>query len=224
MLRCFCLDFLWNGAMLLRVGRTAANRVGQGRIPFFLTVTMTRINEYETGSREKAAWSVVVVYEDSAGREQAVDFCDQLVQRFLARFEFDVSWWSFGLLQKDAVAMEAAAKAAQADLVIISSVQREDFPTPVRRWLESWRDRRGEREGILAGVLGQELVGKWEAAKHYYLRQVAHRAAMDYLTQVPQNISRGIPESLESYSERAAQVTSVLDEILHQQTMPPALA
>jgi hypothetical protein len=204
-------------------GQTAAKPHGRGRSTFALTVTMTRNNEFEAGAEAKAAWSVVAVYEDNAAREQAVDFCDQLVKRFWAQFEFDVSWWSFGLLQKDAVAIEAAAKAAQADLVIISSVQREDLPTPVKRWIESWRGRRGDREGILAGLLGPELAGRWEAAKHYYLRQVAHQAAMDYLTQVPQNISRGIPESLESYSERAAQVTSVLDEILHQQALPPVL-
>jgi len=49
------------------------------------------------------------------------------------------------------------------------------------------------------------------------------RGAMDYLTQVPQNISHSIPESLESYGQRAAHVSSVLDEILHQHAPPPLL-
>jgi hypothetical protein len=44
---------------------------------------------------------------------------------------------------------------------------------------------------------------------------------MDYLTQVPQDIPRCIPESIESYTERADQVTSLLDGILHQQAPPP---
>ena len=184
---------------------------------------MTRNNEYKARSEPKAAWSVVVVYEDAAAREQAVDFCDQLVKRFWATFEFDVSWWSFSLLQTEHVAMEAAEKAAQADLIILASLREEDFPVHVPKWVESWLRRRGEREGILAGLIGQgTATSVGGATKHYYLRQIAHRGAMDYLTQVPQSISRSIPESAESYTRRAAQVTSVLDEILHQQEPPPA--
>ena len=46
---------------------------------------------------------------------------------------------------------------------------------------------------------------------------------MDYLTEMPQDISRSIPDSLDSYTERAEQVTSLLDNILHQQAPPPSL-
>jgi hypothetical protein len=184
---------------------------------------MTGINEYEARSEAKAAWSVVVIYEDTAGREQAVDFCDQLVNRFWAQFEFEVNWWSFSLLQKDTAALEAARKAAEADLIIISSLRPGDFTASGKAWIQSWLSRRGDREGILAGLLGPELSGGAESAKHYYLRKVAHGAGMDYLTQVPQDISHAIPESLELYSQRAAQVTHVLDEILHHPAVPPAL-
>ena len=182
---------------------------------------MTRIHENEARLEPKAAWSVVVVYEDPAAREQAVNFCDQLVKRFWARFEFDVSWWSFAMLQQEPVATEAAERAARADLIVFSSALQGDFPASVRDWLESWLNRRGDREGILAGLMdpGADLSGR-EGPKHNYLRQVAHRAAMDYLTQVPHNISRSIPESLDSYAERAVHVSSVLDEILHRPAPP----
>jgi hypothetical protein len=46
---------------------------------------------------------------------------------------------------------------------------------------------------------------------------------MDYLNHVPQDISLSIPESLDSYTQRADQVTSLLDDILHQQVPPPPL-
>jgi len=206
------------------VGRTSAAHEGYGGSPFSLAATMTRNDEYEARSEAKAAWSVVAVYEDTAAREQAVDFCDQLVKRFWARFEFEVSWWSFSLLQKEHVAMEAAEKAARADLVILSSLRQEDLPVPVKGWIESWLSRRGDREGILAGLMGPGAVGSGlEAPRHLYLRQVAHRGAMDYLTQVPQDISRSIPESPDLYTTRAAQVTNVLNEILHHQAPPPVL-
>jgi hypothetical protein len=60
--------------------------------------------------------------------------------------------------------------------------------------------------------------------KYAYLRNAAHRAGMDYLTQIPQSISsRSIPDSLDSYSQRADKVTSVLDGILHQKAPPPQM-
>jgi hypothetical protein len=182
---------------------------------------MTRNIEYQGQPEVKTAWSVVVIYEDITAREQAVDFCDQLVRRFWARFEFDVSWWSFALLEKATVALEAANQAARANLVIFSSVRSEQFPAPVTGWIESWLGRRGDREGILAGLVPSEPAEGRVATNPYYLRQVAHRAGMDYLTQVPPNLLRSIPESLEFYAQRAVQVTSVLDEILHQQALPP---
>jgi hypothetical protein len=46
---------------------------------------------------------------------------------------------------------------------------------------------------------------------------------MDYLTEVPQDISRSIPDSLDSYTERADQVTGLLANILQQQPPPPIL-
>ena len=46
---------------------------------------MTRTNENAAVLESKAAWSVVVVYEDAVARERAVTFCDQLVTRFWAK-------------------------------------------------------------------------------------------------------------------------------------------
>jgi hypothetical protein len=40
---------------------------------------------------------------------------------------------------------------------------------------------------------------------------------------VPQDISRSIPDSLDSYTERADQVTGLLANILQQQPPPPIL-
>jgi hypothetical protein len=56
--------------------------------------------------------------------------------------------------------------------------------------------------------------------KFVYLRAAAHRAGMDYWTSIPQNLARSVPDSLDSYSERATQVTTLLDEILHYHPVP----
>src|ERR1035437_10628073 len=113
---------------------------------------MTRTNEIGAGLETKAAWSVVVVYEDAAARERAVTFCDQLVSRFWAKCEFDVSWWPFALLNQAPAHEEAAERAAQADLIVFSATPEGGFPLPVKAWVETGLSQRGESEGKLVGL------------------------------------------------------------------------
>jgi hypothetical protein len=185
---------------------------------------MTRTEENGARLEAKAAWSVVVVHEDTAACERAVSFCDQMVNRFWAGFEFDLSWWPFAQLKDADSAKSAAKKAALADLVVFAANPEGDFPWPVKAWIETWLDQRGEREGILVGLLeAAGGAGGREGEKHHFLRDAAHHGAMDYLTEVPQDISRSMPDSLDSYTERADQVTGLLANILQQQPPPPIL-
>jgi hypothetical protein len=186
---------------------------------------MTRTNETGTGLGAKATWSVVVVYEDAAARERAVGFCDQLVGRFWEKCDFEVSWWPFTTLEETSSAKEAALKATCADLILFSATPEGDFPLAVKAWIETWRNKRGDREGLLVGLMGPLAAptGR-EGQKHDYLRTAAHHGAMDYLTHVPQDIAFAIPDSLDSYTQRADQVTSLLADILRQQSPPPILS
>lgn len=128
------------------------------------------------------------------------------------------------MLEQSTAATEAAEKAAQADLLLFSAPPEGHFPAHVKEWVETWLIRRGDREGLLAGLLEPtENSRSQEGQKHTFLRNAAHRGAMDYLTRVPEDVSRSIPDSLDSYTERADQVTSLLDEILRQQPTPPHL-
>jgi hypothetical protein len=184
---------------------------------------MTRTEEDGARLEAKAAWSVVVVYEDRTACEHAVRFCDQLVNRFWAGFEFNLNWWPFAHLEDADLAKAAAVKAAVADLIVFAANPEGDFPWPVKAWVEVWLNQRGEREGMLVGLLEPAGgTGGQEGRKHHFLRNTAHHGAMDYLTDVPQDISRSIPESLESYTERADQVTGLLTNILRQQPPPPS--
>jgi hypothetical protein len=183
---------------------------------------MTRINENGPRFGAKAFWSVVVVYQDGAARERAVDFCDQLVARFWSRFAFDVSWWSFDQLEELIAAGEAKQKATGAELIVFSSTLEGEPPLHVKAWLEGTLGQRKEREGVLVGIMDAPPVPPVaEAPKHRYLRTAAHQAAMDYLTQLPPDLARTMPDSLDSYTSRADHVTSLLDNILHQQPSLP---
>lgn len=169
----------------------------------------------------KSIWQVLVVYEDTRTREETVHVCDLLVERSWSRCRFDINWCSFSMLQESLPAREAIEKAIPADLVIFALKPEGEIPERVKVWIESWLELRGKREGRLVGLRdpGPGLSAR-TPEKYLYLRNVAHRAGMDYLTHVPETIGRAIPDSLESCSERADRVTSVLDEILHQKTLP----
>jgi len=187
------------------------------------TVAMTGIKQNTARLETKTGWSVVVVYENPAARERAVQFCDQLVGRFWERVEFEVNWWPFALLEHAESAAAATERATQADLIIFSASPEGDFTPVVTEWIERWLGQRGDREGVLAALLEPTAAQACpEGPKHHCLRKVAHRADMDYLTQVPQDISRAIPDSLDSFSSRAEHMTSLLDEILRRQPPPPS--
>ncbi len=151
-----------------------------------------------------------------------MSFCDRVVERFWKKLAFDIGWWSYEMLRRAETAELAASRAATADLIIVASQSGEEPPFEIRSWLDSSLRQRGEREGTLAGLTPNSANPcEGPCLADIYLRSMAHRAGLDYLTQVPQNIYDPIPDSFEGKDDRACQVTSVLNEILHQH-QPPA--
>lgn len=170
----------------------------------------------------KKRLSVLVAYEGEKGREAAVSFCDALIARFWAQCTFQPDWYSFEALSLPDPSREAAKKARSADVLVFATGPADDVPWAVKGWIESWLSRRGEREGSL--VCLSDLPGVTPSAPtaaQSFLRQVAHRAGMDYLTHLPEGTADLCPESVDSCAERANLVTSVLHGILHQPTPPP---
>jgi hypothetical protein len=162
----------------------------------------------------RAAKSVVVIYEDSALRERAVQFCERLAAETP---EMEMDWWSFQLLDHPSMAHSAVDRAATADVVVFAMVSRGDLPEEIKMWIERWLNKRGEREGALVGLLHREEGWHGMASfREIYLRHVARRSGMDYLSHSAPTIQHAIPDSLDSYNDRAVQMTSVLDSILRE--------
>jgi hypothetical protein len=167
---------------------------------------------------------IVVVYEDGAAREYAVRSAPHLVESHPLETSTVVEWWSFARLSESEGAGEAAISAAAADLLIFVVSPAGDLPEELKLWIENWIARRSEREGTIIGMMaGSASPGEIACLKEIYLRHVAHRAGMDYLSQVPSAWGRAMPDSLESYGDRARQVTSLLDEILRSGSPPPGV-
>lgn len=163
---------------------------------------------------------VVVVYGGAQARPSAVSFCEKLVQRFWTRFDFTMKWWSFDQLGDGCVYQEAAQAAAEADIIAVAAGSKHSLPSQTEAWIEAWLILRKEREGTLACVVGDSVIENPPVQRH--LRKVAHRAGMDFLTDVPEQMSDPFADSLEVYTARAKEMTSFMDHIL-KQPRPPAL-
>ena len=175
--------------------------------------------------RNQPAGSVIVLYENPAARELAAGFCEKFARESCADAGLGVNWYSFEDLTVPA-SMEAAADVAVgADLLAFSVTASGDLPAAIKLWTEIWRRRRGQREGWVVGLVledGTEL-RRVAGLKEIYLRHLAHRAGMDYLSHFPAKILKAIPDSLDSFNRRAEQITQVLDEILQTRfvSVPP---
>jgi len=173
----------------------------------------------------RSAKSLVVIYEDPAIRERAVRFCERLAEE--QNFpDMNMDWWSFPLLSESTLAHDAVEKAAKADVVVFAMDARGDLPEEIKLWIEKWLNKRSEREGALVGLLGrQDGLQEIASFREIYLRHVARRAGMDYLSHAAPTLRRAMPNSIDSFNERAGRVTSVLDGILqkHPHSPPPVL-
>jgi hypothetical protein len=172
----------------------------------------------------KAKWSLLAVYENADARHLIVQFCDRLMQRFWSQLSFDLAWYDWGQLEDENFAQEARAKARAADLIILATAPRGILSPHIKGWLELALVGPGGREGVLVGLPAPGIgVSAENASTQAYLRKLAHRIGMDYLSDVPQSLPICEPDSAEAYNQRATQVTSVMDQILKHSVLPPRL-
>lgn len=183
--------------------------------------TMNATNPTREGDESKETWFVVVLYDDTATRQRAMEVCDLLARRFWSEVELKFHWWRTDFLEDAGMAATAADNSRNADFVVVCVVPDGDLSPEVKRWFEAWTTRREGREGALIDLIAGS--GTSSLAAHHkklFLREVAHRAGMDYLTSFPPVINRSLPDSCESATQRATQMTSVLDGILHHSPPP----
>ena len=163
------------------------------------------------------ALTVAVVYEDSATRDRAMSLCDHLVHRLWEDIDFEFSWWKCDYLSDAGIAADAAVAASHADMIIFSGDAHRELSPAVKTWTETWAARRENREGALVALIGTgngPMQGT--GSNHSYLRDVAQRAEMDYLTNLPDPLSEPVNGSVQGITQRAAPVNSVLDSFLQR--------
>jgi hypothetical protein len=175
------------------------------------------------GSRPKGedAFSGVVVYEDTQTRDRAVQLCDRLVHRFWTDLAIDFTWWRFDYLRDDKLARLATEEVSGADMVVFSARGEQNLPIGVQSWIGGWSPRQRNRPAALVALIGLDGDrARGITPVHTYLRNVAQRVHMDFLTHVPDAGERWKDVFAEDLAGRAGKVTDVLDGILQRQSAP----
>jgi len=127
----------------------------------------------------------VVLSEDSAAHESAMEVCGGVVARFDSELAFAFSFWRFKDLRDPATAHWAAEAVARADILLFS-LQGPELSPETQMWLEACIQPRTKTEGALA-LMVTKLPGANPSieALLYRMQYVANRLRMDFLPLVP---------------------------------------
>ena len=133
----------------------------------------------------------LVVYEDAATYDLALDVCGGIKARFAADLAFAFSFWKVKDLDDPVLAHWAAEAVARAD-VILFSLPGRDLTPETSRWLDACAQARKKAEGALALVVTETSgAGLAIEALLSKLHFVAHRLRMDFLPLLPSGMSAG---------------------------------
>jgi hypothetical protein len=175
-------------------------------------------------ARPTETWSVTVLYQDTQVRQRAMRVCDHLMRRFWSEIEFDFNWWRFSFLQDEVLSQRAASHLEDADAIIVATAAAGELPESMQRWLERALAQRGERTGMFIALSGPEEnpFRPPGQRKDTFLRGLAQQAGMDYFTEAPSTLPGRLPDSLENFSHRAEEHTTIIENIL-KHAPPPTL-
>lgn len=184
-----------------------------------MTVNVT--SEMSDAFSRKGACTVLVLYEDVATRQRGLAACDYLVQNFWTEVEFEFHWWRTDFLADGSLAAAAAETASRANLIFWCSGAMREPTATLKAWFDSWIDSRPEREGVLVNLSTGEAPPYQPQAGELFLRDISRRADLDYLGTFPQSSTGILPASAMDAEQRANQMSTLLDDLLHESPRPP---
>lgn len=176
-------------------------------------------NLKQDGRREQE-WQVFVGFDDSKARARASEVCEFMTHQFWPEIAFDLHLCDLTQLSEPGYRQLAITKAALARIVIIATSAPGEFEMPFIEWMNGLCLRRGGREGALVGLTDPEAADERRSAVDLQLRQLAHRAGLDYLTRAPNCRALCIPDRTDWLDSRAGQLGPVLEEILERPGRP----
>ena len=129
-------------------------------------------------------WQITVAYDDHSARDRAMNLVHSLQNRFKGELILSCTWWKFRYLLDPEIAMVARHYLVAAQIIVFATDAPGLFSLPVMNWIESWAAARNRTAGVLVPLMGSaNIPSQLYSTKHFYLRNVAERAGLDYLHQ-----------------------------------------
>lgn len=148
-----------------------------------MTSARTR-DEETTLDQEPTEWQLAVAYDAPDARDRAMRLCEALKRNFAGEIIISCTWWRFRYLEDPDIALVARHYASAADIIMFSTNTTGLFPLSVMNWIESWAAARRKSHGLLVPLIGSpNIPAQVYSTKLFYLRHVADRANMEFLTQ-----------------------------------------
>lgn len=163
-------------------------------------------------------FDLLVAYEDRQTRNRALHLYDHLAQQLLEDYDFQCTWWKFGLFSDDVIRRQSADAALDANMVILSLHAAENISTTQTLWLHDWTHRRRHRKAalvtLIAGVNDPEKEAPRMVAS---LREAARIGGMDFF---PHAFGLPLPDASQASQEEQA-AKPMLQDILHHKMPAP---
>lgn len=127
----------------------------------------------------------VMAYEDARTAERGKEPWDHLMCALRGHYWSWVALWEFALLRTPELRVVAAADAARADLILITTRGAGELPAEVKGWIEVWLAQKREmqdQQSTLAVLFDAPpaTVGPPALAQFAYLQRVARSGNMDF--------------------------------------------
>lgn len=142
-------------------------------------MSASAVNEKISAEALKAC-RILILCEDFAAYERAVEVCRRIQARFAEEFEFDFNCWTFWELADADCARLAADSASFADIIMVSLHNAVSSPA-LEAWLDAFPGSRIRAEGAL--VLVRMEFADPESARDLAARleRWASRLEMDFV-------------------------------------------
>src|SRR5689334_9295160 len=117
--------------------------------------------------------NIVVAYENFSAATSAQHVTQRLAAELDEDFEISREVWGFELLSHPQLRQEAAAEAAEADVIVVSVSGAVELPAHVQTWVESWvTEKRGGLSALVALVDWRRATRTEPPPLCSYLREV----------------------------------------------------
>jgi hypothetical protein len=126
---------------------------------------------------ENISIKIVVAYDSIATGQRAEAIYQRLAQRLGDNFDFEQRFWRFDVLEEESIRAEAARHAANADILIVATIEDQKLPEGVQHWLESSLQQHSGTAALVA------LLEHPSAPVQPYLEGIAQRGGMDFFAQ-----------------------------------------